>query len=145
MEYPSDDDLDAVENTDSACTIQNVGIVDTGSSTGESGQMNEATGAAMGDADDVGSILKPSVHLEPTVHLKTYDRNVRIERPVENVKTNTETSQSRRSKRISVPVKRYNCGVVVCCVCKKKFRDDVSIEYYTDGSVCSVECLKRAQ
>lgn len=63
----------------------------------------------------------------------SYDRNIRISRP-QRKPANIEPA--RRSQRVSVPVKRYNCGVVTCCVCMKRFRDDFPIEHY-DGAACA--------
>lgn len=49
----------------------------------------------------------------------------------------------RRSNRISVPVHRYNYGMVYCSVCKKKFRQDLPMQCYAGDIVCSVECFKK--
>lgn len=70
-----------------------------------------------------------------------YDRNVRMgQQPSEE---NNEMVL-RRTTRNSVPVKNFNYGAVKCFVCKKTFREDVSIEYYSGNIVCSFECFRKA-
>lgn len=70
-----------------------------------------------------------------------YDRNVQI-----GGKPSEENNGIilRRSTRNSVPVKHFNYGAVKCFVCKKIFREDVSIEYYSGNIVCSFECFNKA-
>lgn len=69
-----------------------------------------------------------------------YDRNVRISRP----QREDTYDEPRRSKRIQIPTKPYNCGIVACCVCNKRFRDDIPIDLYGGAIVCSVECMNKA-
>lgn len=80
-----------------------------------------------------------------------YDRNVRINRlTLAGSSSNGYRQQNdeilsplRRSSRISVPVKRYNFGVVACSVCNRKFSQDISIEHYGGDISCSFECFKK--
>lgn len=54
-------------------------------------------------------------------------------------------TQLRRSNRISVPVHRYNCGIVYCAICRKQFRQDIqAADCYNGAIVCSIKCFKRA-
>lgn len=76
-----------------------------------------------------------------------YDRNVRINRLKLGGSSSIGLRQPkygilRRSSRIAIPVKRYNFGVVQCCVCKRKFSQDIPIEHYGGEILCSVECFK---
>lgn len=75
-------------------------------------------------------------------HIKSYDRNIRIKHIVTHGDQKEE--YVRRSKRIRVPVKKYNCAVIQCFQCKKKIRGDISIEHYSGNTVCSKECLQKS-
>lgn len=48
-----------------------------------------------------------------------------------------------RLDRISIPVHRYNYGMVYCSVCKKQFRQDLPIECYAGNIICSFECFHK--
>lgn len=66
-------------------------------------------------------------------------RNIRIARdPGDVVEDNTT---SRRSHRISMPTKPYNVGNVECFICKRSFRQDISLEYYSGNIACSFSCF----
>lgn len=71
-----------------------------------------------------------------------YDRNVRITRPSCGNATQVETHKT-WPKRTVKPVKRYNMGVVVCCVCKKSFRE-IDTEHYDGQVICSIKCFKQS-
>lgn len=81
--------------------------------------------------------------------LGTYNRDVRIDRVnlgastsrKMNVPLKIKDVSLRRSSRVSVPVKNYNCGQVRCSVCGRTFRDDISVEHYTARIVCSFNCF----
>lgn len=84
-----------------------------------------------------------------------YDRNVCINRPVKRSLDDSDNEQEQKantsmafqrtsSKRVSVPVKKFNFGEVVCSVCFKRFRDNIAIEFYDGPIICSTECFKEA-
>lgn len=49
-----------------------------------------------------------------------------------------------RTRRVRVPVHRYNCGLIVCSWCDKSFRDDIPVELYDGAVVCSFDCFRKA-
>lgn len=71
-----------------------------------------------------------------------YNKNVRIKRG-EELPNNTNRI-IRRSGRISKTVQRYNIGEIVCFICKKKYRADISIDHYDGNIACSLKCFKMA-
>lgn len=66
-------------------------------------------------------------------------RNIRILRDPDDVVD--DVVERRRSKRISIPTKPYNVGTVQCFVCKKRFRQDIAVEYYNENIACSFSCF----
>lgn len=91
-----------------------------------------------------------------------YDRSVRINRnclrdpatsqnpisnnvPVLPESLDLPVLSTRASKRRRNTSHKYNCGLVVCSMCKKSFRDDFHDEYYKAGFVCSFKCFRKAQ
>lgn len=84
---------------------------------------------------------------------RTYDRNVRLSFVVDHdVDHQDDVSglgeNSRRSKpcskRMPVPVERYNVGEVTCALCGKNVRT-LSLHHYTGAIVCSFDCFKKNQ
>lgn len=85
----------------------------------------------------------------------SYDRNVRIDRgkflgpsTSQNMVSVPPTAIAvlppRRSSRISKPVNRINYGLITCFVCKKTFRNDVSMMQNMGPVACSFNCFKKA-
>lgn len=75
-------------------------------------------------------------------------RNIRLAREqhdqVDDVPENAVAS--RRSKRISIPTKPYNIGVVQCFICKKRVWQNLYLLLHHDGNIaCSFKCFNKTQ
>lgn len=70
-------------------------------------------------------------------------RNIRIAREPDDV---PEYDVNRhRLRRVSKPIKPYNIAVVKCFVCKRSFREDISLEHYAGNFACSFICFRKIQ
>lgn len=115
----------------------------------ESNLTNVDIGSESNSNEPSDAVLSNEIMNETEQHSSTcsstfgqYDRNVRIARD-EIHQAGQEDEFVRKSERISIPVKRYNVGEVECFVCKKKFREDVSIEFYERNIACSFACFRQ--
>lgn len=72
-----------------------------------------------------------------------YDRNVRINHDSAAIQNVPAGSLLRRSPRVKTPVKLFNVGELKCFVCRKTFRQDLTIEHYTGNIACSFACFKK--
>lgn len=74
---------------------------------------------------------------------RAYDKNVRINFTSGATQNVSPEILLRRSPRVKIPVAKFNVGELKCFVCKKTFRQDLSIKHYAGNIACSFACFKK--
>lgn len=71
---------------------------------------------------------------------RDYDRNVIL--ALDDWNPPVHDLAPRRSDRIRRTTQRYNIAEVKCFVCKKKYRQDISMNFFDERIACSFKCLR---